>query len=127
MNKIKKPFSCGLGPAFDVIGGRWKATILWELHEAPVRFGELKKRIEGITEKVLIVQLREMETHGLVNRNAYDELPLRVEYSLTNSGHQLNTALDPLAEWGKQFVQGRGVAGQYVYEEQPDVYRMHTT
>ena len=106
-----------MGPAFAVIGGRWKSAILWELHEKPIRFGELKRRIKKITEKMLLTQLREMETHGLIQRKEYKELPLRVEYSLTRRGHTLNQALDPLATWGKQFVQETNTADKYVYED----------
>src|SRR3546814_2692625 len=58
------PYNDGLGPVFEIIGGKWKALILWELHDTPVRFGALKRRIAGISEKMLIQQLREMEADG---------------------------------------------------------------
>ena len=93
---------CGLERALTVIKGKWKPTIIWELHERPIRFGELKRRLGGITEKVLYEQLRQLEVDGIVHREVYDELPARVEYSLTRSGAGLNTAVHELAEWGKR-------------------------
>ncbi|MGW8764188.1 winged helix-turn-helix transcriptional regulator [Streptomyces sp. NPDC055815] len=94
---------CGIDTAMEVIGGKWKVLILWALHEHPHRrFGELRRLIPGITEKVLASHLREMETDGIVARIAYDEVPPRVEYTLTPSGLHLNEALEPLAAWGRE-------------------------
>lgn len=107
----KKPYGCGVGPAFEVIGGKWKAVILWEMHRQSRRFGELKRLVPGISEKMLIQQLRELEAHGLVDREAYPEVPPRVEYSLTRLGVSLNVALGPLADWGDAYQRqhaGRG-------------------
>ncbi|QGZ39566.1 HxlR family transcriptional regulator [Pseudoduganella flava] len=102
-----KPFNCGIGPAFEVIGGKWKAVILYELHAQPVRTGELRRLLGGITEKMLIQQLREMEADGLVTRTAYPEVPPRVEYSLTRAGAELNKALGPVADWGRKYAAAR--------------------
>ncbi len=113
-SKPDKPYSCGLGPAFDVIGGKWKAVILWELHEVPLRFGILKRRIPAITEKMLIQQLREMESDGLVVRKMYHEVPPRVEYYLSKSGHTLNDSLETLAEWGKKYAMERNIVDRYI-------------
>jgi len=104
----EKPFNCGIGPAFDVIGGKWKAVILYELSTRPVRTGELRRLLDGITEKMLIQQLREMEGDGLVTRTAYPEVPPRVEYALTPAGAELNDALGPIAAWGRKFAETRG-------------------
>lgn len=112
--KTDKPYSCGLGPAFDVIGGKWKAVILWELHEKPLRFGELKRRIPGITEKMLIQQVREMEADGIVVRKVYHEVPPRVEYYLSETGYALNESLDTLAEWGKRYATEQGIVDRYI-------------
>ncbi|MFC0601224.1 winged helix-turn-helix transcriptional regulator [Streptomyces palmae] len=102
---------CGLDTAMEVIGGKWKATILWALHEHPHRrFGELRRLVPGITEKVLASHLREMEADGIVLRVAYDEVPPRVEYSLTADGVRLNTALEPLSVWGHERSAARGPA-----------------
>ena len=98
----KQPESCGLGPAFQVIGGKWKALILWLVHTEPRRFGELKRLVPDISEKMLIQQLREMEADGLVHREIFHEVPPRVEYSATPLGQSLDEALAPLAAWGKE-------------------------
>ena len=97
-----KPYNCGLGPALDVIGGKWKALILWEMHNEPRRFGELKRLVTGISEKMLIQQLREMEADGIVHREVYHQVPPKVEYSVTGLGASLNEALMPLCEWGER-------------------------
>jgi DNA-binding HxlR family transcriptional regulator len=100
--KGKYPYSCGLGPAFEVIGGKWKALILWEIHKRTLRFGELKRIVPGISEKMLIQQLREMEADGLVHREVFLEVPPRVEYSITKLGASLDDALVPLCAWGEK-------------------------
>ena len=93
---MAKPESCGLGPAFQVIGGKWKALLLWRVHQEPRRFGELKRLIPEISEKMLIQTLREMEADGLVHRE--------VEYSATRLGASLDEALVPLANWGTKYA-----------------------
>ncbi|TPJ28894.1 MULTISPECIES: helix-turn-helix domain-containing protein [unclassified Mesorhizobium] len=100
----RQPNSCGLGPALEAIGGKWKALLLWQLHKAPARFGELKRLVPEISEKMLIQQLREMEADGLVNREIFAEVPPRVEYSITEFGVELDNALIPLARWGKEYA-----------------------
>lgn len=104
MTTRKQPYNDGLGPVFAILGGKWKGLILWELHDGPVRFGALKRRIPGISEKMLIQQLREMEADGLVHREMYHQVPPRVDYSLTVLGVSLNDALTPLCEWGKMHL-----------------------
>ncbi|MEU2265056.1 helix-turn-helix domain-containing protein [Streptomyces olindensis] len=101
----------------DVIGGKWKVLILWALNERPCRFGELRRELPGVTEKVLASHLREMEADGLVHREAYDEVPPRVEYSLTPRGRSLNAALEPLGAWGRDNVLGRSPAAGQVRED----------
>jgi len=92
---------CGFGTALGAIGGKWKTHILWEIHLKPRRFGELKRRLPGISEKVLAQQLREMEADDLVRRDVFPGAVLRVEYSVTEYGRTLNTAVVELAHWGK--------------------------
>jgi len=104
----KKDYACGIGPAFGVIGGKWKAILLWELRDGPVRFGELKRRIPGISEKMLIEQLREMQRDGLVLRRSFHQVPPHVEYSLDVWGERLNAALGPIADWGEAFAKATG-------------------
>lgn len=100
---MAKPDNCGIGPAFEVIGGKWKAVILWELHGGKQRFGELRRLINGVSEKMLIQQLRELEADGLITRYVHQEVPPKVEYSLTELGMSLNKALGPLADWGDRY------------------------
>ncbi|MEV0589010.1 helix-turn-helix domain-containing protein [Nonomuraea sp. NPDC050310] len=100
-----RSFTCGLDAAIAVMGGKWKGLILFALHEGPVRFGELRRAVPGISERVLILQLREMEASGLVHREVYHQVPPKVEYSLTDFGQSLNTALGPLGEWGEQHME----------------------
>jgi DNA-binding HxlR family transcriptional regulator len=98
-------YTCGLDAAVDVVGGKWKVLILWALGERKRRFGELKREVPGISEKMLIQQLRQLETDGIVHREAYHEIPPKVEYSLTPLGVSLNTALEPLGRWGEEHMQ----------------------
>ncbi|MFG2643047.1 winged helix-turn-helix transcriptional regulator [Streptomyces sp. NPDC048370] len=105
MAKAKIMYGCGLHAAVDVVGGKWKPLILWALHaHGTTRFGELRRLIAGVSEKVLIQQLRELEADGIVHREIYPEVPPRVEYSVTPLGESLNTALLPLGDWGDHFM-----------------------
>ena len=104
-----RPYVCGLDAAVDIIGGKWKVLIVWSLQESAMRFGELKRSVPGVSEKVLVQQLRELEAAGVVRRQVYDELLPRVEYSLTQRGVELSVALEPLGRWGT--VQVRRMSG----------------
>ncbi|ATW48862.1 winged helix-turn-helix transcriptional regulator [Streptomyces xantholiticus] len=99
-------YHCGIDAAMDVISGKWKVLILWALAEQAWRFGELRRMLPGVTEKVLASHLRELEADGIVHREEYDEVPPRVEYSLTPRGATLNAALEPLGAWGREHVIG---------------------
>src|SRR3989337_677758 len=93
------PYICGLDAALDVVSGKWKCLILWELHaNGTRRFAELRRELPGVREKMLTQHLREMETDGLINRDVYPEVPPKVEYSLTEHGESLNEALGPLGD-----------------------------
>jgi DNA-binding HxlR family transcriptional regulator len=96
----QKAYSCGLEAALEVVGGKWKVLILWALGTEPRRFGELRRLVSGISEKMLIQHLKEMEADGIVTRKDFKEIPPRVEYSLTKFGVSLCAALAPLCEWG---------------------------
>ncbi|MEV5549414.1 helix-turn-helix domain-containing protein [Streptomyces sp. NPDC052309] len=91
---------CGVTAAVAVIEGKWKTTLLWLLESGPHRPAELRRRVPGLTEKVLTQALREMEADGLVDRRVYDVLPPKTEYSLTAFGRDLAEALSPLSDWG---------------------------
>jgi DNA-binding HxlR family transcriptional regulator len=97
-----KTYTCGLDAAVDLMGGKWKALILFALDEGPLRFGELRREVVGISERVLILQVRELESRGLVHREAYHEVPPKVEYSLTPFGRSLLEAMGPLGAWGEE-------------------------
>ena len=94
-------FLCGLDAAVSVVGGKWKALILWALSERPRRFAELRRELDGISEKVLIQQLRELERDGVVHREVHEQVPPKVVYSLTADGVALEAALGPLGDWGE--------------------------
>ncbi|MFC5802586.1 winged helix-turn-helix transcriptional regulator [Streptomyces formicae] len=100
MAKGETSYICGLDAAVDVVGGKWKPMILWALHDGTHRFGELRRQVSGVSEKMLIQQLRELERDGIVHR----EVPPRVEYSLTEPGRALNAALLPLGQWGDDYM-----------------------
>ncbi|MEU1877378.1 helix-turn-helix domain-containing protein [Streptosporangium sp. NPDC020072] len=108
MATVPRPgaYVCGIDAAMDVIGGKWKVLILWALDERPCRFGELRRLVPGVTEKVLASHLRELEGDGIVHREVYAEVPPRVEYSLTPLGVSLNAALGPLGAWGREHLLG---------------------
>jgi DNA-binding HxlR family transcriptional regulator len=102
---VKKPaYGCGLEAALDVVGGKWKPIVLWQLASGPRRFGKLRRLVTGISEKMLIQNLREMEEDGIVDRKDFHEIPPRVEYSLTSFGVSLTEVLKPLCEWGAKHM-----------------------
>ncbi|NNH74439.1 helix-turn-helix transcriptional regulator [Nocardia uniformis] len=92
---------CGMSVAIDVVGGKWKLHLMWVLGDGPRRFGEIRRLLEGVSEKVLAENLRQLEASGVVRREIFPEIPPRVEYSLTALGDSLNVALRPLEEWGE--------------------------
>jgi len=99
------PYVCGIDAALDVVSGKWKGLILWELDAHGVRrFAELRRGLPGVSEKMLTQHLREMEADDLVVRTVYAEVPPRVEYSLTEHGRALNAALAPLGQWGSDRI-----------------------
>jgi DNA-binding HxlR family transcriptional regulator len=97
------PYICGIDAAMDVVSGKWKSLILWELdNHGTRRFGELRRGLPGVSEKMLTQHLREMEQDGLIHREVYRQVPPKVEYSLTEQGVSLNEALGPLGDWGAE-------------------------
>lgn len=100
-----RTFTCGLDAAIAMMGGKWKGLILFMLEDGPLRFGELRRTLPGISERVLIVQLREMETTGLVHREVFQQVPPKVEYSLTDFGRSLNAAVAPIGKWGEDHME----------------------
>lgn len=94
--------NCPVTTTLRVIGGKWKPVILWHLHEQTMRFSELKRSLDGITQKMLTQQLRELELAKVVKRKVYPEVPPKVEYSLTPYGKTLIPVLQSMHEWGEK-------------------------
>jgi DNA-binding HxlR family transcriptional regulator len=94
-------YHCALDITMDFIGGKWKTVVLWYLRDKTMRFGELRKLIPDITEKMLSLQLKSLEEDGLVQRKIHAEVPLRVEYTLTDLGKTLIPSLEALSKWGR--------------------------
>lgn len=95
--------ACPVETTLSLIGNKWKVLILRDLLPGTKRFGELKRSIGGVSQKVLTAQLRDMEENGLVNRKVYAEVPPKVEYSLTELGYSLKPILDALQNWGQEY------------------------
>lgn len=101
---VKKELpACPVETTLTLIGDKWKVLILRDLLPGTKRFGELRKSIGTVSQKVLTAQLRDMENSGLVNRKVYAEIPPRVEYSLTELGQSLNPILDAMWNWGTDY------------------------
>lgn len=105
MDEVKKKElpACPVETTLTLIGDKWKVLILRDLMTGTKRFGELKKCVGNVSQKVLTVQLRAMETNGLVHREVYAEVPPRVEYSLTDLGRSLKPILDAMWSWGENY------------------------
>ena len=103
-----KNYHCALDVTRGFIGGKWKTVVLWYLRNHTRRFGELKKQIPDITEKMLSLQLKALEEDGLVKREVYAEVPLRVEYSLTDFGKTLIPVIEAIASWGRHLGETKG-------------------
>ncbi|MDQ0106672.1 DNA-binding HxlR family transcriptional regulator [Chitinophaga terrae (ex Kim and Jung 2007)] len=100
INRRQLRGDCGTAYTLSLIGGRWKASILWKLLDGRLRFNELKKSINGVSERVLALQLKELERDGLITRIVYPEVPPRVEYELTPLGLSMETMLRAISDWG---------------------------
>lgn len=96
--------ACPVETTLMLIGDKWKVLILRDLLTGTKRFGELRKSIGSVSQKVLTAQLRDMEAKGLVHRKVYAEVPPRVEYSLTELGHSLKPILDVMRNWGEEYM-----------------------
>jgi DNA-binding HxlR family transcriptional regulator len=101
INKKRIVYSCGMSYTLTTIGGRWKPAILFRLCGEKMRYSELRDSIPGVTERMLALQLRELEKDGLIKRSAYAEVPPRVEYELTTKGRSLKPILQSLSDWGE--------------------------
>jgi DNA-binding HxlR family transcriptional regulator len=111
MNELRRaarPFSCGLEAVLSVLGGKWKPLILFHLTRRTLRYGELRRAVGQVTDKVLIQQLKELQADGIINRVDHGEIPPKVDYSLTPFGNSLAEALGQLCEWGTRHTEELG-------------------
>ncbi len=97
-------YQCSMELTLALIGGKWKALILWHLGENTLRFSDLKRTLPKITQKMFTQQLRELEASGLVKRFIYTQIPPKVEYSLTPVGKSLLPILETLCQWGLNYA-----------------------
>ena len=103
MAAIKEFPACPVETTLSLIGNKWKVLILRDLMTGTKRFGELKRSVGDVSQKVLTAQLRDMEENGLISRKVYAEVPPRVEYSLTPLGESLSPILSAMKNWGENF------------------------
>ena len=106
---MKKADICPVQTTIELIGGKYKALILWHLSESTLRFSELRKAISGATAKMLTQQLRELEAQALVHREVYPVIPPKVEYSLTAKGKSLMPVLIAMRDWGAAFLRSNNI------------------
>ena len=106
MSEIALPvsgFTCGLDATLRLITGKWKPLIVYFLlQQGPIRYGELRRAVRDVSDKVLIQQLKDLEADGVIKRTDYKEVPPRVDYALTPLGRSLAQALEPLCTWGSE-------------------------
>jgi DNA-binding HxlR family transcriptional regulator len=101
----EKEYKCGIDVALAVVGGKWKASILWHLAQKTRRFSDLQRLFGDTRRKMLTQQLRELEADGLVHREVYPQVPPKVEYSLTVKGTTIMPMLNLMCEWGQSYLQ----------------------
>lgn len=101
--------NCPVEATLELIGGKYKALILWHLSEGKLRFSELRKVIKGATPKMLTQQLRELEAHALIHREVFPVIPPKVEYSLTELGHSLMPILVAMRDWGAGYLRAKNM------------------
>lgn len=99
-----KTYNCPMEMTIDLIGGKWKALLLWNLSLGTQRFNELRRLFPGVTQKMITQQLRDLEHNGLISRKVYAEVPSRVEYTLTSFGMTLMPVLHAMNQWGTGYL-----------------------
>jgi len=111
-NHYANPNECTIKYALKLIDGKWKLPIICILGKQTMRFNELKREIDGITSMMLTSSLKELEECGIVHRKSYNEVPPKVEYSLTDEGHRLKPILFNLGRWGSELIMMRDKANE---------------
>ncbi|MDN4524894.1 winged helix-turn-helix transcriptional regulator [Fictibacillus fluitans] len=108
MKQLHHEYTCAIDLVIDIIGGKWKVLILWNLNEGAKRFNELKRSMPDITQKMLTQQLKELQEHGLVSRTALGDS--HVEYDTTDMGKKLQPVLFAMCRFGDEFAEQHGIA-----------------
>ncbi len=106
---MESKMNCPVESTLELIGGKYKALILWHLSESTLRFSELRKAISGATAKMLTQQLRELETQKLIHREVFPVIPPKVEYSLTELGRSLLPILVAMRDWGANYLKTKNL------------------
>ena len=101
----RSQYGCAVEATADIIGGKWKAVILYYLSKGPKRFNELRRLLPEVTQRMLTLQLRELEQDGIVHREIYKEVPPKVEYSLTEFGASLGPIIVQMLDWGEHYME----------------------
>ena len=113
MNIIKE-YNLGIEATLEILGGKWKALIICLLMSGTKRTGELQRHISGISQKVLIQQLRELEKDGIIGRHVYNQMPPKVEYYITEYGMTANKIIDLMCNWGRENIKKRQIQGEAI-------------
>lgn len=106
MAKLKDLPECPVATTVQLIGSKWKILIIRNLLVRPWRFNELHRSLEGVSQKVLTESLRALEADGIITRTVFPEVPLRVEYALSETGESLRPVIDAMAAWGNAYKEG---------------------
>jgi len=109
MSQMQEEYSCPIKLTMDIIGGKWKITILWFLNGGTKRFSEIKRFIPNITQKMLTQQLREMEENNLIERKVYAQVPPKVEYTSTVHGQRLQEIFSQMSQWGIEYARDHDI------------------
>ena len=112
---------CPVAKTLEMIGGKYKALILWHLSNGKLRFSELKRQISNATPKMLTQQLRELEEHNLIHREVYPIIPPKVEYSLTETGKSLMPVLIAMRDWGANYLRGKDLESNCFMMKTPEL------
>ncbi|MBS4913418.1 MAG: winged helix-turn-helix transcriptional regulator [Veillonella sp.] len=111
---MRNLYHLAIEATLEAITGKWKLSILCHLGHGTLRTGELRRLMPGISQRVLTLQLRELEDAGIITRTVYNEVPPRVEYSLSERGQSLRHILGQMSDWGADLIESRRAAGEIV-------------
>lgn len=117
---MKNLYHLAIEATLEAITGKWKLSILCHLGNGTLRTGELRRLLPGISQRVLTLQLRELEDAGIIKRTVYNEVPPRVEYSLSERGLDLRHILAQMSDWGQELIESRRAAGETVEVTAPE-------